>query len=268
MADDPSPAVRRLDSTAHGRELRQQVLVGVELESQATFEPTATSRDLRGIKGGFLKFGHFHRDRRHLDQMRVAADTLSAIAEIGQEFRFVPDADLAHFDPCLEFRGEHFDQLSEVDASLGQVVDNDPFTAEEVLDHDQIHGQIHSPDDTAALIELFAFLAVNPFDLVRVGSGQGASDIALLGVSQHLDLVFSRLPEDQAELKSPLCAQDGLRLRRKSTIFRSGKYPEKSHGPVTDDIIRHPVNSNALDLEHSRASLMLRKSANGRSRLR
>src|SRR5438552_273946 len=57
----PALSTRGDDPRADGRQLALEGLVGVELVTQAAFQPTTTSRYFRGVKCRFLDLGHPHR---------------------------------------------------------------------------------------------------------------------------------------------------------------------------------------------------------------
>ena len=57
--------------------------------------------------------------------MGVATNRLAAVAIVSQQLRFVTYADLTHFDSGLEFGGEEFHQFSEIDTSIGQIINDD-----------------------------------------------------------------------------------------------------------------------------------------------
>ena len=78
--------------------------------------------------------------------MGGTANRLTAIAVVGQQFRFIPHANLPHFDACLKLFGQISDQLAKINTSFGQKVDDDSFAAENSLDIDQLHLQLQRVD--------------------------------------------------------------------------------------------------------------------------
>ena len=100
--------------------------------------------------------------------MRVAADGLAAIAVVGQQLGFVADADLPHFDPRLKFGGQRFHQVAKIDAVFGQVIDDEPLAAEDVLDIDELHRQAEAGD----------VLAGRSSNAVALAAADGVSSLA------------------------------------------------------------------------------------------
>ena len=46
--------------------------------------------------------------------MRIAAHRLATISIIGEQFCFVADSDLSHFNPCAKLSGHAFDRWNEI----------------------------------------------------------------------------------------------------------------------------------------------------------
>ena len=110
--------------------------------------------------------------------VRVAADRLAAVAVVGQQLGLVADADLPHLDARLVLAGQVLDQLAEIDALLGQEIEDDPLAAEQVLDVHQLHLQCAAARQPLAGFQLLLFLLAEPRPLLAVLVGQRADDPA------------------------------------------------------------------------------------------
>ena len=99
---------------------------------------SAVKRNIRTFINTQLSLQMF---KNHCAQVCVAADRLAAVAVIGQQFGFVSNADLTHFDPQFEVPGQNADEIAEVDPLFREVIDNQSVAAEEPFDVDQLHLQ-------------------------------------------------------------------------------------------------------------------------------
>ena len=204
------PAVVRDDVGADRRQLALQVLVGVVLVAQAALEPAAAAGDLARVERRPLQLGHLHRDGRHLAEVRVAADRLAAVAVVGQQLGLVADADLPHFDPRLKLVGERLHEVAKVDAALGQVVDDDPLAAVQVLDVDQLHVEIELLDLALADFVLAPLLLEHLAQLALIVARHLAQDLALLGIDQLGDRFVGRFAQHFARFEPAAGAGDHL----------------------------------------------------------
>eukprot|EP00913_Durusdinium_trenchii_P008773 g8239.t1 len=172
-------------------------VVGVVLVAQAAFQPAAAAGDLVRVECGLLELGHLHRNGRHLGQVGVAADRFATVAVIGQQLGFVANADLPHLDTCAELLRERFDEISKVDPFLGQIVHDDAFAAEEMLDIDELHLQLVFGDHFPAAFEIGPFRLADffvPAVVLFGGAAQNSPDTffcaeilagAIAGGKQH-----------------------------------------------------------------------------------
>ena len=169
--------------------------------------------------------------------MRVAADRLAAIAVVGQQLRLVADADLPHFDAGLEFAGQVLDQLAEIDALLGQEIEDEPFAAEEVLDVDEFHLQLAFVDEIVAAIigRFFAGLAFEELHAILVG--HRADDLALGRLLDELDGARRRLAQDLADFQAALGLDDDVLAAAILALGAGFEVAEEAHDAVTDDVV-------------------------------
>ena len=110
--------------------------------------------------------------------MRVAADRLATVTEIGQQPGLVPHANLTHLDPRLVFFCQLFDQLAKIDPLFGEVIENDPLTTEESFDVDELHLQPFFSDQLLAVIEGDPLLSPDVVEVSVVIIRGGAEDAA------------------------------------------------------------------------------------------
>ncbi len=118
--------------------------------------------------------------------VRVAADRLAAVAVVGQQLGLVADADLPHLDARLVLAGQVLDQLAEIDALLGQEVEDDPLAAEQVLDVHQFHLQMALADEALAGRQFVGLDGVQSIQCGLVLVGQPAQDAAVRRLGQQL----------------------------------------------------------------------------------
>jgi hypothetical protein len=71
--------------------------------------------------------------------MGVAANGLAAVPVVCQKSSLVADADLSHLDASPEDSCQVLYQFTEVDALLGEVIENHPLATEDRFNVDQIH---------------------------------------------------------------------------------------------------------------------------------
>ena len=128
LSDHPAAALRGDDLRADRRQYRAPCPICVILVTKAAFEPATTARNLRGVERRFLDLGHVHRHRRHPRQVRVAADRLAAVAVVGQELGLVARLPIWRISMRVcSVAGQVLDQFAEIDALLGEIVEDDPF---------------------------------------------------------------------------------------------------------------------------------------------
>jgi len=135
-------------------------LIGVMFVAEAAFESSAATRNFGWVEGCLLKFCHLHGDGRHLPQVSVAADGFTTVSVVGEEFGFVPYADLSHFDAGVELLGEGFDEIPEIDAVFSEVIKDESFFPEEMLGVDKLHLEFVLFDELLTAEKLVPFLAV------------------------------------------------------------------------------------------------------------
>jgi len=233
------PAALREHFRPHRRQRRLQLLISVVFVSQAAFQPSATAGNLRRIERGLLQFGHFHRYRRHFAQMCIAAYRLATIAVVGQQFGFIAHANLPHFDPSLKLAGQLLDQISKVNAVFRQIINHDPFAAENVLHVDQFHRQIGGGDQVAALEKFVPLLRQDSRLLHGIGRSHPAKNLPLRRIFEFLSRFLSGLAQHHAAFQTPIGARHDLRSACKRIVAAGSHHPQKPHRTVTDHIFGH-----------------------------
>src|SRR5438132_1091512 len=168
LRKDPALALARQQPGAHGRQLLLEFLIDILLEAQAAFQSAAASRYFRWIERRFLQFGHAHRYGRHACHVRIATHWFAAITVVGQELGLIADTDLPHFDARFVLARQVLDKFSKIHALLGQEVENDALTAEDVLSIHQLHLQLAFLDNEAAPFQLLALRAAQAFQLLPI----------------------------------------------------------------------------------------------------
>ena len=123
-----------------------RVLIGLLLVFQAAHEPSAGARNLGGVEGQVLGFGHLDGHRLKLVQEGGAAEGLAADAQAAQHFGLVPDADLPQLNAGVEYPSQILDQSAEVHPPLGGEEKEDLVPLKVVLHLHQLHIQAMGGD--------------------------------------------------------------------------------------------------------------------------
>ena len=175
MREDAAAAQRRPDGLTDCRRRFLKFVIGVKFVTQTALQPSAASGNFRGIERRLLEFRHLHGDGRHRRKKRIAAYFAPAVADVGEEFGFVAHADLLHFDSRLKFCGERAYKFAEIDAAVGDVIDDDAFAAEYLLHAHKRQFDAHAFDDLETAIEIILFFRFNRGDPFFVFPGRSSN---------------------------------------------------------------------------------------------
>ena len=192
--DHDAGALGRADARLVLRKPLAQLLVGRVLVAQAAHEAAAAARDLQGVERRLLDLRRLHRNRlEHLEEV-LAAAVLAAALVVGHEPRLVARADLAHLDAAAVFPRERLRNLAEVDALVGQVVDEKQRLVERQLEVDDLRGESQRRRDLAHAAEFTARLVGARGGAVQVFDRRDAQDLAvrlerILAAARVLDVV-------------------------------------------------------------------------------
>ena len=239
--------IRRTRLVAVGKRFRGRPLplgavhlfVGLVFVAQTALQPPATAGDLRRVERGLLQLRHPHGNRGHLHQMRVAAHRAAAIAVVGQQFRFIAHADLPHLDPRLELAGQQSDQLAKIDPAFGQIVDHDPFAAEDMFGVDQLHLQAEPFDVLLADLDFVSGLLLHALQLMVVFGSHLAEDLAGTGVF-HAAKDFGRdLAQNIADLQAAVGPRDHLHAPAALPTTGGREDPQEPHRTVSNYVVWH-----------------------------
>ena len=131
------------------------------------------------------------------------------------------------------------DQLAEIDPAFGQVVDDDPLAAEDVLDVDQLHLQAELGDVLLADVEFALGLLADAAGFELVFGRHRAEDVPLGRVFQGGDGRVVGLAEHLARLQAAVGLHDD---RRRAAVFRRARrrtHAQEPHRTVTDNVFWH-----------------------------
>ncbi len=171
--------------------------------------------------------------------MRIAADRLAAIAVIGEQLGLVADADLAHFDTGTIFASQVLDQFAKIDAFLGQKIEDDAFTAEEVLDVHQLHLQVALLDELAATGELGDLLLVDLEGQLVVRDRHGADDLSTGRLAEQCHRPRRRLAQHVAGFLTAV-RQQNYGVVALAVGFRARlELAEEAHHTVANNVGGH-----------------------------
>src|SRR5437660_20814 len=133
-----------------------------QLVAKAALQPPALPRQLRRVQAELLLLRHL--DRHGLERLepRRAAERPAAGPVAAQHLRLVADADLPHLDPRAEVRREVAHQLTEIDSSLGRVIEDEARPVEELRHAGELHAMpaladLQQPDPMGFLLPLRLF---------------------------------------------------------------------------------------------------------------
>ena len=141
--------------------------VGVYLEVYAAFELGALSGELLGVERNVLKPCGGCAYRHEVGHPACAAQRTPAGTYAPDASRFLTRSDLFHFDAHLECLGEHFYELAEVDAFVGDIVEYGFVAVALVLHVSDFHvevevlGYFASPYHSVVLARLGFIVLVN-----------------------------------------------------------------------------------------------------------
>jgi hypothetical protein len=179
--DDGAVAFGGADAGLLAGEALGEFFVGLVFVAEAAHEPAAAAADLEGIERGLLHLGGLHGDGLQDLEEVLAAAVLAAAFVVGGEACFVAGADLAELDAGAELGREGADEVAEVDAVFGEVVEGEAFAAQEGLGVDDLHREgVGLGDLAGAHLELVPGLLDGGL-LVEVFAGGDAEDAAFGG---------------------------------------------------------------------------------------
>jgi hypothetical protein len=179
--------------------------------------------------------------------MGVATHGLAAISIIRQELGFVADPDLAHLDASLKFASEIFDQLAKIHALFREKVEDDPLSAEQVLDVDERHLQPAILDKSLADIELAPAVLKDAIQGPSVVLGHSPHDSAVGRFPDPGKRLRSGIAENLADFVTAIGVDDYFGAARAGEILACLELTEKAHGTMANNkAIGHETSSYGL----------------------
>ncbi len=145
------------------RELLHALHVGVDLEVEAALELGTLSGELLGIERYILIAGGCCAHGDKVCHPAGAAEGSATRAYAANASGFLACAYLLHLDPHLEGVGEDFDELPEVDALVGNVVENGFVAIALILNITNLHVEL----------EVFGYAACAHHGVVLAGASLG-----------------------------------------------------------------------------------------------
>lgn len=194
--DEEPLAVDRLQGFAQARELLAGVHIGVVFVHHAALEFRALPGQLLRVERNVLHARGARRDAREARHPRGAAQLAAAGAEPADAARLLPCADLLHLDPYVEPLGEDLDQLAEVHALVGDIVEDGLDLVALVLHVADLHVQSHVGGDLPRGDHRLVFEGdglLPAFDVVGLGLAVDLPELAVVGVEARA----AHLPRDQ-----------------------------------------------------------------------
>jgi hypothetical protein len=239
LGKDASTAARRDDVGADGGQVALEVFVDVVFVAEAALQAAAAARDFGRVERGLLHFGHLHRDGRHFAEEGAAANRLAAIAVVGQQLGFVADADLPHFNARLKLGGEGFDQIAKINALFTDVIDDQPFTAKDALDIDELHRQFEAFDVLDADVEAGDLALLNVRQLVLVFGRHLAHDLPAGSTGEQLGLLVGGFGENFGRFQAAGRASDDARAAQVAILAARREEADGASGAVAEDVAGH-----------------------------
>ena len=142
-------AVESLERFPQTGKLLAGVHVGIVFVGEAALEFRALSGQFLGVEGDLLHTGRVGRHAREVRDPRCATQLAAAGSDAADASRFLPGADLFHFDADVKPLGEDLDQLAEVHALVGDVVEDRLDLVALVLHVADLHIESHFGGDLA-----------------------------------------------------------------------------------------------------------------------
>ena len=137
--------------------------------------------------------------------------------------------------------GERFDQFAKIDAVLGEVVEHQPFAAEELLDVHELHNELAVGDDLLGLREDSRLLVQHFVAGAFVLGGDAAEDAAdRLLAPQVLAGTIGGITQDFAPFGAAMAFDDDLLATAELLPRLGGEVRQMPHQAKADDVaMRH-----------------------------
>jgi hypothetical protein len=175
--------------------------------------------------------------------IEIAANRFATITVIGQQLRFVADANLSHLNPSLKLFGQLSDQFAKIDTLFGQIINDNTLATQDMFQVDQLHFKAEFFDHGLAFGKLRTCLSFHVRQLIFIVGGHAADDFTLFRVSQPVDSVIGGLAQDFTRLKSPLGAGDDAFSAGEGLILAANRENSQcSHQSVTNDVFWHDLD--------------------------
>ncbi len=214
-------------------EVLEGLHVGVQLVVEAALEAAALARQLGLVDGQVLIAGRGGGDGLEAGQPGAAAQLAPAHADAADTGRLLPRADLAHLDLHLELARIVADELAEVHAPLGRVVEGSLAQVALILHVADLHVEVERAGDGAGahhgrLFELARMAQLLQVALVRLTDDAGLhvlfAQLALAQLQAHQLARQAHLAHVVAVLRfhhHPVARGDAL-AQRVAVIVLSG----------------------------------------------
>ena len=139
--------------------------VGLVFIGQTAQQTIADPGYFGRIERQILLLGHLDRYGIKVFNKRGAAQFTTAGTDTAEHFRFMPDTDLAHFNPGPKLLNQVFDQSPKINPAVGGKIKNHLAAVEITLDPNKMHVQIMLVNQkrTGLKCNLFAFRQVDEF---------------------------------------------------------------------------------------------------------
>ena len=161
--------VGRFEAYLFRRHLLGGFDVGVDLEVEAAFELGALPGELLRVEREVLKTGGARGHGDEVGHPFRATQRAAAGAEATDAARFLTRADLFHLDAHLESLGQHLDELAEVNAFVGDIVEDGLVAVALIFDVADFHIEVERRGDFAGANHCVVLAGFGLFEFFEVG---------------------------------------------------------------------------------------------------
>ena len=118
------------DKPADVRSEGKEIFISVLLVFKATHKSAAATRNFGRVQGKSLLLGHLDGNGLEIIEETRAAEGLTADSDSAEHLGLIADTYLAKLDSRVEGRGEVFNKLAEINASVGGEIEQNLISVE------------------------------------------------------------------------------------------------------------------------------------------
>ena len=175
-------SVGGLESNIFRRQFTRGFHVAVHLEVYAALQLGTLPGEFLRVKRDVLKTSGTRRHRHEIGHPRRATQRTAARADATDTSGLLTGTNLLHLNAYLEDVGQHLDELAEIDASVGDIIENRLIAVALILYIADFHIQPEFGCNLAGAYHRVGLARLRLFEAFKVGSLRFAEDTQNLGV--------------------------------------------------------------------------------------